>query len=287
MPNSMTAFARAQTQRGQGTLTWEIRSINHRYLDTGFRLPDALRNLEVPLRERARKFVQRGKVDGILHLELDNTTTEIAVNVGLAQQYIDAGELISGLLAAPAPLCAMDILCKPGVIVDSPVDADLLAEAALDLYDQAMLLLVENRAREGGKLADLVRQRLTEITREVASVRGSLPLLLAAQRQRLTDKLAEFTNRLDTERLEQELVYLAQKADVDEELDRLSVHITEIYRVLQSDKPMGRRLDFLLQELNREANTLSSKSFSSSTTHSAVEVKVLIEQMREQIQNLE
>ncbi len=287
MPHSMTAFARAQAKLSHGTLTWEIRSINHRYLDIGFRLPDTLRHLEVPLRERARAFVQRGKVDGILHLELDNTAGEIAVNVALAQQYVKAGEVISGLLSAPAPLQPMDILSKPGVIADTPIDSDLLAEAALNLYDQAMLQLIENRAREGAKLADLVRQRLTEITREVGSVRQNLPQLIAAQRQRLIDKLAEFSSCVDKERLEQELVYLAQKADVDEELDRLSVHIEEICRVLQSDKPIGRRLDFLLQELNREANTLSSKSFSSATTHSAVEVKVLIEQMREQIQNLE
>lgn len=287
MPHSMTAFARAQAKHSRGTLSWEMRSINHRYLDIGFRLPDTLRHLEVPLRERTRTFIQRGKVDGILHLELDNTAGEITVNVALAQQYVNAGELISGLLSRPAPLQPMDILSKPGVIADTPIDSDLIAEAALSLYDQAMLQLIENRAREGAKLADLVRQRLTEITREITSVRENLPQLLAAQRQRLIDKLAEFTDCLDKERLEQELVYLAQKADVDEELDRLSVHIEEIYRVLQSDKPIGRRLDFLLQELNREANTLSSKSFSSATTHSAVEVKVLIEQMREQIQNLE
>lgn len=287
MPHSMTAFARAQAKYSRGTLSWEMRSINHRYLDIGFRLPDTLRHLEVPLRERTRTFIQRGKVDGILHLELDNTAGEITVNVALAQQYVNAGELISGLLSRPAPLQPMDILSKPGVIADTPIDSDLIAEAALSLYDQAMLQLIENRAREGAKLADLVRQRLTEITREITSVRENLPQLLAAQRQRLIDKLAEFTDCLDKERLEQELVYLAQKADVDEELDRLSVHIEEIYRVLQSDKPIGRRLDFLLQELNREANTLSSKSFSSATTHSAVEVKVLIEQMREQIQNLE
>lgn len=287
MPHSMTAFARSQAKHSRGTLSWEMRSINHRYLDIGFRLPDTLRHLEVPLRERTRTFIQRGKVDGILHLELDNTAGEITVNVALAQQYVNAGELISSLLSRPAPLQPMDILSKPGVIADTPIDSDLIAEAALSLYDQAMLQLIENRAREGAKLADLVRQRLTEITREITSVRENLPQLLAAQRQRLIDKLAEFTDCLDKERLEQELVYLAQKADVDEELDRLSVHIEEIYRVLQSDKPIGRRLDFLLQELNREANTLSSKSFSSATTHSAVEVKVLIEQMREQIQNLE
>ncbi len=287
MPHSMTAFARAHAKYGRGSLSWEMRSINHRYLDIGFRLPDTLRHLEVPLRERTRTFIQRGKVDGILHLELDNTMGEITVNVALAQQYVNAGELISGLLSRPAPLQPMDILSKPGVIADTPIDSDLIAEAALNLYDQAMLQLIENRAREGAKLADLVRQRLTQITGEITSVKENLPQLLAAQRQRLIDKLAEFTDCLDKERLEQELVYLAQKADVDEELDRLSVHIEEIYRVLQSAKPIGRRLDFLLQELNREANTLSSKSFSSATTHSAVEVKVLIEQMREQIQNLE
>lgn len=287
MPLSMTAFARTQTRHDWGTLSWEIRSINHRYLETNFRLPDTLRGLEMPLREQTRKFVQRGKIDSVLRVEFDNTSSEPGVNVELAQKYIAAGEAIAQLIATPAPIYPLDILDKPGVMTDDTIDPNELQAATKELYQHTLEQLVEARAREGNKLADFIRQRLTEATHHVRTVRKNMPELMAAQRQKLINKLAEFNGQLDNERLEQELVYIAQKADVDEELDRLEIHISEINRVLENNKPMGRRLDFLLQELNREANTLSSKSFASSTTGAAVEIKVLIEQMREQIQNLE
>lgn len=287
MPFSMTAFASAQAQYDWGSLSWEVRSINHRYLEANFRLPDTLNKLEMPLRNQLRQFIQRGKFDCTLRIERDRSQEEIDINVVVARKYIAAGEAVAKLMISPANIYPLDILDMPGVQTDSEVDPELVTTAAIELYQQVMDQLVEVREREGDKLADFIRQRLENISLHINAIRAKLPQLLATQKQKLLNKLSELDAQLDPERLEQELVYLAQKADVDEELDRLEVHVSEIYRVLQSEKVMGRRLDFLMQEVNREANTISSKSFASSTTQSAVELKVLIEQMREQIQNLE
>ena len=287
MPFSMTAFATVQASHDWGSLSWEVRSINHRYLEPNFRLPDTLNSLEMPLRDQIRKFVQRGKLDCRLRIEADRTHREIDINIDVARKYIAAGEAIAQLMSSPAPIYPMDILNMPGVQADNAIDPELVKTAAIALYQQVMEQLVESREREGNKLADFIRQRLADISLHIETIRTNMPELLATQKQKLVDKLAELGGQLDHERLEQELVYLAQKADVDEELDRLEVHVAEIYRVLHSDKVMGRRLDFLMQEVNREANTISSKSFASTTTRSAVELKVLIEQMREQIQNIE
>lgn len=287
MPRSMTAYANAQASHNWGTLSWEIRSVNHRYLEPSFRLPDTLRQLEMDLREQMTRFVRRGKIDCTLLIKSAGTTGQININVDAAQEYIRAGESIARLITSPALICPMDILDKPGVLNLRAIDPELLKKAVIELYQQVMRELVEVRGREGNKLAELVRQRLSDITRHTNTVRNAMPELMAAQRQKLLNKLYEFGGQLDTERLEQELVYLVQKTDVDEELDRLGVHVAEFYHILDSDKAMGRRLDFLVQELNREANTLSAKSSSSSISLSAVELKVLIEQIREQIQNLE
>ena len=287
MPFSMTAFASAQARHDWGSLSWEVRSINHRYLEANFRLPETLNKLEMPLRDQLRKFVQRGKFDCTLRIERDHNQEEIDINVVVARKYIAAGEAVAKLMTSPARIYPLDILEIPGVQADSDVDPELVSIAVTELYQQVLSQLVAVREREGDKLADFIRQRLENITIHINAIRANLPQLLATQKQKLLSKLSELGAQLDPERLEQELVYLAQKADVDEELDRLEVHVSEIYRVLISEKVMGRRLDFLMQEVNREANTISSKSFASSTTQSAVELKVLIEQMREQIQNLE
>jgi uncharacterized protein (TIGR00255 family) len=287
MPLSMTAFATAHAKHDWGTLSWQARSLNHRYLEPNFRLPDTLNSLEMSLRDQMRKFVQRGKVDCTLRIESDLSQDVIDINVEVARKYISAGETIAKLIASPAHIHPMDIFGMQGVQASNAIDPESLKTAVLELYQQVMEQLVEARKREGDKLADFIRQRLADMTLHIEAIKSNMPQLLATQKKKLLNKLAELGCQLDHERLEQELVYLAQKADVDEELDRLEVHIAEIYRVLQSDKLMGRRLDFLMQEVNREANTISSKAFASSTTQSAVELKVLIEQMREQVQNLE
>lgn len=287
MPLSMTAYANAQASHDWGALSWEIRSVNHRYLESSFRLPDTLRQHEMVLREQMTQFVQRGKIDCVLQIKPAGAIDQFAIDVDVAQEYIRAAETIARLVKSPASICPMGILEKPGVLNNRALNPELLKKAVIELYQQAMSQLVEARGREGNKLAELIRQRLSYITRHTHTIRGAMPELLEAQRQKLVNKLRGFGEQLDPERLEQELVYLAQKGDVDEELDRLEVHVAEIYRVLDSNKAMGRRLDFLVQELNREANTLSAKASASTVSLAAVELKVLIEQIREQIQNLE
>jgi uncharacterized protein (TIGR00255 family) len=287
MPQSMTAFARLTTQQDWGKASWELRSVNHRYLETHFRLPDTLRELEMPLRELARKHLHRGKVDISLQLNVTSSNEQLDVNQPLAKEVISACQQVADNMSAPAPTSPLEILRWPGVLQEPEVDQKQLQTDLLTLFEETLQQLAEGRAREGEKLAEIIEQRLAAIEKEVEAVRQVLPELLTAQRQKLHDKLAELKTELDSDRVEQEMVILAQKSDVDEELDRLETHVTEIRRVLRRNEPAGRRLDFLMQELNREANTLGSKSMASSTTQSAVELKVLIEQIREQIQNIE
>ncbi|MGK2915916.1 MAG: YicC/YloC family endoribonuclease [Porticoccaceae bacterium] len=286
MPRSMTAFARAQDRFDWGTLTWELRSVNHRFLEPHFRLPETLRELEMPLREAIRQHLERGKLDANLCVEMSHAAG-VAVNLDLARQYIDAANVVGSLMDNPAAVTPLDILRWPGVLAEPSLDPAIIKAAALALFDSALHQLVDTREREGDKLAALISQRLASIAAEIPKVRAAVPQLRANQRQKLRDRLSEFTASLDGDRLEQELVYMAQRADVEEELDRLVTHVEEVARVLASSQPIGRRLDFLMQELNREANTLAAKSAATTTTQSAIELKILIEQMREQIQNLE
>ena len=287
MPSSMTAFARQTIECDWGTAAWEIRSVNHRYLETNFRMPETVRDTEMGLRELARKHLQRGKVDCSLQLNIATKTGAVDVNQALTDQYISVCEQLANQMENPAPVSPVDILKWPGALKEPEVDKDALKQALTTLFEDTLIQLEEGRGREGEKLKALIEQRLDAITSEVDTVRTKLPQLLAAQKQKIIDRLHEVSADLNSDRLEQELVFLAQKADVDEELDRLDTHLSEIRQVLNRREPIGRRLDFLMQELNREANTLASKSIASDTTQSSVELKVLIEQMREQIQNIE
>ncbi len=286
MPLSMTAFATTTVQLDWGVVTWELRSVNHRFLEPHLRLPETLKELEIPLREQLKRLVQRGKIDCVLNVEA-HRDARFSTNLELARQYIDAGQAVAHLIADPAPISPLDILRWPGVLQESALDKDQLRQAVVELFDEVLQQLVECRKREGFKLGEILQRRVDDISTQVAAVRRVLPDLLAAQRHKLQTRLTELSGELDQNRLEQEIVYLAQRSDVAEELDRLDTHLIEIRRVLDSEEPMGRRLDFLLQELNREANTLAAKSLGGGTTQPAVEMKVLIEQMREQIQNLE
>lgn len=286
--HSMTAFARESTSTPLGTLTVELRSVNHRYLDLAFRLPDNLRSLEPTLREQVSDTLNRGKLECLLRLQSDSeNVTGLRVEPAQLRAVLDAAEQVRQALPEARPLDPLAVLQFPGVCTTPPADEQALQASTTALFACALESLAANRAREGGRLALFIRERLELVTRETQSLRQQLPELRQHQRDRLLARLAELQQTPDPERLEQELVYLAQKADVDEELDRLESHIEEVRRTLDKGGPCGRRLDFLMQELNREANTLSSKSTASSSTHSAVEMKVLIEQMREQIQNIE
>ncbi|WP_417781014.1 YicC/YloC family endoribonuclease [Stutzerimonas xanthomarina] len=284
---SMTAFARTERAGEHGTLSWEIRSVNHRYLEPHLRLPEAFRDLEGAVREALRKGLSRGKVECTLRFAEDAAGRSMQVDQERARQLISAAENVAALIKQPAALNPLEILAWPGVLVGDSADPQALNSTALQLFHQALEQIKAGRLREGEELARLINERLDAIGTETATLRSQVPQMLAAQRQKLLDRCAEMSVELDPQRLEQELVMLVQKSDVAEELDRLGTHVTEVRRVLKSGGAAGRRLDFLMQELNREANTLGSKAFDTRSTQAAVNLKVLIEQMREQVQNIE
>ncbi len=287
MIRSMTAFARQEHEADWGALTWELRSVNHRYLEVSLRLPDELRSLETAVRERAARRLGRGKLDCNLRYKPTQRRAALALDAQALDQTLAACEQIRDQLPGAAAISPLDLLRWPGVIQEESTDPAPLAEAALALFDQALNELVATRDREGAQIHEILRTRLDAMEPLVASARARLPEVLARIRDKLRLRVAELTANPDPDRLEQELAYLAQKMDVDEELDRLTGHIAEVRRVFKLDEPVGRRLDFLMQEFNREANTLGSKSADSETTKVSVELKVLIEQMREQVQNVE
>ena len=288
MIRSMTAFARQQQVFTWGTVVWELRSVNHRYLEPSFKLPDNMKSLEPALRDKLRKQLSRGKVENLLRLQLNSgSNNTISVDQTLLAQLIAAGEAVQASLQKPAAINPLEVLQWPGILAEQGLDSDSMQEQTLALFQQALELLIETRDREGGELQNIIEQRLDAIDAITAAVRKQMPLILDAQKHKIQERLAELKTELEPERVEQEVVLIAQKADVDEELDRLETHVNEVRRVLQKGGACGRRLDFLMQELNREANTLSSKAIVSDSTQAAVELKVLIEQMREQIQNIE
>ncbi|HDY83673.1 MAG TPA: YicC family protein [Halieaceae bacterium] len=284
----MTSFARESATTDQGILTVELRSVNHRYLDCSFKLPDALRSLEPQLREQAGKALARGKLDCMIRLQAHPTNSgELQVNTEQLHKLLAATLIIKKQMGDASLVSPLEVLQFPGIYNAPEQSDDVLQKNARSLFGAALDNMAENRRREGDKLAGLVLDRLQQVESQVTATRELLPALMQQQRDRITARIADLRIDVDHNRLEQELVYMAQKADVDEELDRLEAHVSEVRHTLEKGGPCGRRLDFLMQELNREANTLSSKSISSSTTRNAVELKVLIEQMREQIQNIE
>jgi uncharacterized protein (TIGR00255 family) len=289
MPRSMTGFARREAKLSWGTVIWEVRSVNHRYLEPGFRLPEDFREMEPALRDALRKTLQRGKIEASLSVQFEQENdTELGVNFLKVGQLANALQQISTQLGGQAaPINPMELLKWPGVIQKQELEREVMHAAVLEVFNEALALLIEHRDREGAELAQHILQRLDNVSAQVATVRTRLPEILQSQREKLQAKIATLQIELDDERLEQEIALLAQKADVDEELDRLDTHVIEVKRTLKQTDSVGRRLDFLMQELNREANTLSSKAIVADTTQAAVELKVLIEQMREQIQNIE
>ncbi|MFZ3155210.1 YicC/YloC family endoribonuclease [Pseudomonas sp.] len=287
MIHSMTAFARAEQAGANGTLSWELRSVNHRYLEPHLRLPESFRDLEGAVREALRNGLSRGKVECTLRFSDDNAGKALQVDLQRAAQLVAAAESVAGLIKQPAALNPLEVLGWPGVLVADAADPQTLNQSALSLFTEALNELKKGREREGAELAKLLNERLDSILEQVLTLRELVPQMLAGQRQKILDRCAEMQAELDPQRLEQELVILAQKSDVAEELDRLSTHVSEVRRVLKSGGQAGRRLDFLMQELNREANTLGSKAFDTRSTQAAVNLKVLIEQMREQVQNIE
>ena len=284
----MTAYSRVSSDSDLGIVTWELKSVNNRYLDASLRMPEDFRFLDGPLRERLGKRVRRGKVDGTLRVEnTQRAAGAIELNLELVDQIAKACLKIDGVLYDAGRVSSLDILRWPGVMESNTPEPGEASAAILAGFDTALDEFVASRKREGERLAELIEQRLASIETIVAGVREILPDVIAAGRERLENKLADIREQLDSSRIEAEIVLFSQKIDVAEEVDRLDAHVSEVRRVLTLKEPIGRRLDFLMQELNREANTLGSKSVDTRTTGASVELKVLIEQMREQIQNLE
>jgi len=284
----MTAFAREEYRGQLGVMSWEIRSVNSRYLEAFLRLPEELRVLEPRVRERLHARISRGKVDVALKFTPGaGAEAGIQVNQRLVRQLMAADQEVAEILHMGTYLKPMDLLRWPGVLQEQERDLTPVKQQALELLETTLGGLLANREREGERLAEIVRQRCHALAEEVARVRQLMPQVLEEVKGKIRERLEEVMEELDENRLEQEMALLAQRLDVDEEMDRLEGHLQEVEHTLGTDEPVGRRLDFLMQELNREANTLSSKSNNLAVTRVAVEMKVLIEQMREQIQNIE
>jgi uncharacterized protein (TIGR00255 family) len=285
---SMTGFARRELSGPWGSLVCELRSVNHRFLEAAFRLPDELRVAEGELRARLARQVRRGKVDCTLSLRRPQQGAgPLEVDAAALERLLGAVQVVSRSLREPSTVSALDVLRWPGVLRETAGDGEDLLAAAGTAFDGALAELSAARAREGARLGEILEQRCGALEALIAGVQARLPEVQARVRSRLEERLAELGAAVDRERLEQELLLLLQRLDVAEELERLTGHVAEVRRVISGQESAGRRLDFLMQELNREANTLSSKSQDLETTRSAVDMKVLIEQMREQVQNAE
>ncbi len=292
MIHSMTAFSRQEGDTENGRIVWELRSVNHRFSEVSLRLPEELRFLEPKIREQVAKQIKRGKIDATLRFQTtgqqeSRVQPSLEIDAALVESLAHVTREIDQVLYSAAPINALEVLQWPGVLKVPEKNMQQLAVDALALLEIALVDLLDSRAREGEKLKAVIEARCAAIDAQVKIVIKRLPAILQATRERLEKRLAEIRGELDPARLEQEVVLLLNKADVDEEIERLKAHVDEVRRVLAQNEPVGRRLDFLMQELNREANTLGSKSVHTDTTAVSVELKVLIEQMREQIQNIE
>lgn len=288
MIRSMTGFARRERQGPWGALVCEVRTVNHRYLEISLRLPEELKGLDNEARQTIGNALRRGKVDAGLYLKsAAGAQRALQLDTALLAEVLAKVQQIQGRVANAAPINTLDVLRWPGVVREADVDITPVMGAALELLREALDELNDTRLREGQRIRELLLARCAGMRTQVEVVRQRLPEVSRRLREKLQDRIAQLNTTIDAERLEQELVLYATKMDVDEEIDRLRAHLDEVTAVLDSSEPAGRRLDFLMQELNREANTLSSKSQDTETTRAAVDMKVMIEQMREQVQNVE
>ena len=287
MIRSMTGFARRERQYPWGLLAWELKTVNHRYLEVGCRLPEEFRAAEADFRQAVSSAVRRGKVECSLHFRPATVTGALEIDAEALAAVTQRAQQLAAQAGPAARIEVLDLLRWPGVVRDQTRDSAALTAAAQALLGEALIELARFRDSEGGRLREALEQRCNGLTEFADRVTERLPEVRARMRAKLLDRIAQLTADVDHERLEQELAILAQRLDVDEELDRLRGHVTEVRKAFGGQEPAGRRLDFLMQELNREANTLSSKSQDIETTRAAVDMKVLIEQMREQVQNIE
>ena len=284
MTKSMTAFARSES----GHISWEIRSVNHRYLEVGLKVPDAFRSLEISLRNKLKARLNRGKIDCQLRIGHSQASeASLSIDEKLLEDLTGALATIIPKLETVAPVNPLEVLKWPGILSEPTEDEESIKKTVVELFDSALAQLIEMRSSEGAELRKIILEKLADLRSIVEQAATEAPIISARQRDKMISKLNDLKIEADPGRIEQELVIMAQKSDVAEELDRLNTHIEEVSATLDSKEAVGRRLDFLMQELNREANTLSSKAVATNTTIQAVELKVAIEQMREQIQNIE
>ncbi|MGF1642520.1 MAG: YicC/YloC family endoribonuclease [Thiotrichales bacterium] len=283
----MTGFARVEDERPQGQLAIELRAVNHRYLEANLRVPDELRGFEMSLREAIHKHLSRGKIDCAIRFKPTASNEPLRLDESRLHALIATVEHVEAALKNPARFTALDLIRWPGVLLEDKPDQEALGEFLNELTLRAIKQLIAMRAQEGQRLVEMIESRLVQVANVVEQVRRRLPEVLHAVREKMTARLNNLELESDSNRLEQEIAIIAQRLDVEEELDRLSSHIAAVREAIGRDEPVGRRLDFLMQEMNREANTLGSKSADTQTTQAAVELKVVIEQMREQVQNIE
>ena len=288
MISSMTAFVQHESQSEQSRLVWEIRSVNHRYLEISMRLPEELRSAEMMFRETIKASLSRGRIDAVLRYQsAESSANSPELNLDTINQLMAWSRTVQSTAPVAGELSIADILKWPGVLTPERIDEDQLSVTAKDALANALSALASQRQREGRQLAVVINAKLAAARDIVIGVQSRGPELDQYARQRLNERVSEFAEQLEPGRFEQELVLLLAKSDITEEIDRLQLHLAEVENILNGSGPVGRRLDFLMQELNREANTLGSKSNHPETTTAAVDLKVLIEQMREQIQNIE
>lgn len=285
---SMTGFARQSELTDLGMLAIEIRSVNHRYLDPSFRMPEIFRSFEAELREALQEKISRGRIEVSIRLDIEeNPSSTLIFNEALARRIIEIHQESQALLGDQRPLHANELMRFPNVMTQTPADPEAIKPQLIALFQRTIEGLIANRQREGERIEKMLKERLDQMQILVKAAKKQRPLAIDKIKQRLLSRLEEIDHEHDEGRLEQELVYITQRLDIDEEIDRLNAHIAEMYNVFDRQEPVGRRLDFLSQELNREANTLGSKSQDIQLTQIGVDLKVLIEQIREQIQNVE
>ena len=288
MIHSMTAYGRVENSEGQNSISCEIRSVNHRYSEISIRLPEELRPLEQKIRDHISGKIKRGKIECNIRIEKHNAYNEaLSINQDLLKNIIEAAKRINSDLSTSAPLDSLDLLRWPGVLEKSTLDVKEIDKLLFPLVNEAIDIVIDTRQREGEKIKKMLTDRCTKIKEIISNVKKQIPDILKNYRKKLIQRVQEISDELDNDRLEQELLFLSQKADIEEEIDRLNAHVDEVVRVIDQKEPIGRRLDFLMQEMNRESNTLGSKSNHIYTSNASVELKVVIEQMREQIQNIE
>ena len=283
----MTGFARAESKTSNYHLVWELKTVNHRYLETTFRLPESLRSIEQSLRDQARTVLVRGKLDAVLKLDTAQPTSVLTVNESLLDALLENAAVIATKAPDAVPMTQSQLMSWPGLLCTAEGALTDMAGAALDLFHEGLTALATARAGEGAKLYEIVKSSLSAIDAQVQQLEPVAATLPALQQQKLQDRIDELSIKIDADRLAQEVALLAQKADVREELDRLMIHVEQARALIDGPGPHGRRLDFLTQELNREANTLGAKAVCAETSLASIELKVLIEQIREQVQNIQ